>query len=195
MKHCKEIKPLLVLFAEEELDPKQIEKVQTHLQSCRDCQAELAAIQNLTADLQPAKYTLPVSYSSELIVSLNDKIETTGKSRRKLVPSFSMIAAVIIVIFALVFRTNFQRPEDFLTFDYMIYQTFGGTDMIYDMNETEIAETMTNSLMPETFYNFSREYIIENTSIIKSTNYDEVFADMQDEDFEQIVNRLKSIKL
>jgi len=193
MKHCNHIQKKLMLYVEQELDEFEKDQLTGHLQDCAECRKELAGLKKLSTKLRATPCNIPATYSSELIVKLNDRLGQPKSSLRRLVPSVSLAFAGLLVILSILLHTN--GTESVFSGDYLLYQTYGGGDLLYDINSVESDTELSTSVMPENYYSISREYLLETNKSYQSENIDEVFADLDDETFQQIIKNIKSTEL
>ncbi|MFP4547715.1 MAG: anti-sigma factor family protein [Fidelibacterota bacterium] len=193
MKRCKHIQKKLTHYIEQELDQFEKDQVESHLQNCGKCRQELAGLTKLSAKLTPESYDLPATYSSELIVKLNDRLGQPKILQRRLVPSISLIFAGLLVALTVIFFNG--KTENIFTQDYLLYQTYGGEHLLYDINSVELDTELDVSVMPDNYFTLSREYLLETAKNYKSENIDEVFADLDDETFKQIIKNIESTEL
>ena len=190
MKHCKKIQPQLVLYAEKELHGNDLIKVENHLKICTDCQRELKAITALSTNLKPTKYTIPSSYNSELIVNIHQKLDKRKSPVRKFIPAISLVFVAILIVLSLIYINDKNMTIE----DFLIYNSLSSNDLLTEIENFDIDAELATSLMPDNYLSDSREYILENTSL-KSDDYNDVFASMDDTDFDAFLESAKSIKL
>ncbi len=193
MKRCNHIQKKLMLYIEQALDESEKKEVESHLQSCGRCRQELAGLTKLSAKLTPESYELPATYSSELIVNLNDRLAQPKISPRRLVPSISLIFTGLLVVLSVIFFSG--KTENVFTQDYLLYQTYGGEHLLYDINSVASDTELDVSVMPDNYFTLSREYLLENTKTYQSENIDDVFADLDDNTFKQILKNIESTEL
>lgn len=190
MKLCKKIQPMLVLYAEKELSKEKLIKVENHLKICSDCQQELETLSSISKRLKPEGYTIPASYSSELIVNIHNKLDKEKSPIRKFIPSISLASAAILIVLSLVYIND----KNILTDEFILYNSFSNNDLISEIENYNLEEEITNSLMPDNYFSNSREYILENSNI-ESNDYKNLFTSMDDADFDAFLENAKSIKL
>lgn len=194
MSLCKQINLLLVPYLDGELSKGKMDLVRTHLLDCQSCKKEEAKLQKIHDNLTQPDYQLSDSYSSELIVNINNKLDIQKSKKFKLVPSISLAMAVIIIIFVTVFKTDTAEIGNNNIDEYLLYKQYSGNSVYNELQILEESEEIATSLLPEEYIENSREYIAENSNI-NSTEYTEVFASMDDEDFNNIIEEMKKIEI
>ncbi len=194
MSLCKEIKSLLVLYLENELEQNEMTKVKSHLEECEECQIELRNIIKISNVLELEKNEIPTSYSSEFIVNINNRIHPDRFPKRKLVSITTFLTVTFLIIFTIMFN-NTKVGDNIFSDEYLLYQQYASSDLSVDLEIFTQSEEITNSIMPDDYYKISQEYILENTSIYNSENYDEIFSELDESDFEMLIANLKNIKI
>jgi hypothetical protein len=192
MNLCKKINQLLVLYAEDELLQQERESVEAHLQHCSKCQLELEKYKKLQAGLTGEKIEIPASYSSELIVNLNNRLQTQKFTGKKLVPAVSFALVVLLVLLALFPGKNTNVDNKIFTEEYLLYRQYAGYSL--DREIYKETEAMAAQLMPEEFYEVSREYVLENSPEYTPV-YTEILSEMDDDSFEKIMENLKDLNI
>jgi len=190
MKLCKKIQPQLILYAEKELRGNDLIKVENHIKICSECQQELKALTAFSTNLKPAEYIIPATYSSELIVNIHKKLDKEKSTIKKFIPSISLVSAAILIVLSLVYINDSNMTSE----DFLLYNSISSNDLLTEIENFDIEEDITKSLMPDNYISDSQKYILENTTL-KSDDYNEVFASMDDTDFDAFLENAKSIKL
>lgn len=194
MNLCEKTKEMLVLFTEDELSSEEKNFVRAHLEECDECRTELAKYQSIMKNLAPQEYSLPVSYSSELIVTINDRISKEKFRGLKLIPVVSFASVVLVVAVTMLFNFNTDQTNSIVSEDYILYKQYTGTSFYDDTEIYEETEEIADKLMPEDYIQSSQEYLLENTDEY-SEAYSEIFGDLDDEAFDEIINNLKNIEI
>lgn len=194
MNLCKKSKDMLALFAENELLPEDEKFVRKHLENCETCRLELEQYQSIIQTLKVEKVQIPDGYSSELIVNINEKLHKQKSLKLKLIPAISL--AVIALVFSLITFLSTEKINEngVYTNEYLLYKQYTGNASYNDNAIYTESEEIADELMPQEFYNISREYILENSAGNTDT-YVEVFSELDDKVFEEIVDNLKNIEI
>ena len=194
MNLCEKTKDLLVLFAEDELTSEEKVFVQKHLEVCEYCKAELAKYQSIIKNLTVEDYSLPASYSSELIVNINKKIDRQKAYKIKLVPAISFATVLLFFAVSLIFNMKQQNVDTIFTEEYLLYEQYSGSTYFDNSAIYEETAEIVQELMPKDYISSSQEYLLENSENI-TESYSEVLSQLDDEAFNEIINNLKNIEI
>ena len=194
MSLCEKTKELLVLFAEDELMPDEKSMVEAHLEECDSCRAELAKYKSIMKNLAMEEYALPASYSSELIVNINEKLDKQRARKLKLAPAISFASILLVFAISLLFRNDVSKSNKVFTEEYLIYKQYSATSFFEDADILEESEEIASALMPSDYISSSQEYLLENSVTIKEATA-EVFDQMDDESFDEFINNLKNMEI
>lgn len=194
MNLCEKTKELLVLFAEDELMPKDTAMVEKHLAECESCRIELEKYQNIMNNLVKTEYTLPASYSGELIVNINEKLDSRRARKFKLAPAISFVTVLLVLSVSFLLKNDMPDINNIISEEYQLYKQYMTATYFYNSTILEESEEIASELLPKDYITSSQEYLLEK-SIDYSKTIVEVFDQMDEETFDEIINNLKNMEI
>ncbi len=193
MNPCNEIHKKLILYIEDELSAQEKYRVENHLSHCTNCQQELAALRKVMAALPIEKPVIPENYGNELIVSINEELESRKSRNRKLIPALSMIA--VAVVFLIVAIAPFQSNPSIVSEELALYEKYASELLLTDIDL--FSETFEESpdLMPGEYYEESTAYLLEATSRTNLDDYEAILSVMDENKFDDMIETLTNLKI
>ena len=192
MRECKKYQELLPDYVAEELSPDIREKLDKHLVTCSDCQAELQQLKSTLEMLdEQKKISVREISESEFLVSVRSKIEKQRRPSRILVfrPKWMAVglAAVLVVLLGWsLFKEDITRLTNKDT----------ATLSSEEAAEENLAEYELNQLLtPETDESLDQLYIQLAKDYYQNEDLTTILADFSPSDFETLENKIKNINL
>lgn len=192
MKKCKNYQELLSEYLAEELSPDAREKLDQHLVTCSDCQAELQQLKSTLEILDQHKKTSVSEISeSEFLVGVRSKIEKRTRPSRILVfrPKWMGISLATVLVILLGWSLF---KEDIAGLTNKDTATLSSEEAA----EENLAEyELSQLLSPETDESLDQLYIQLAKDYYQNEDLTTVLADFSPSDFETLENKIKNINL
>jgi len=192
MKECKSYQELFSEYLFEELSPDAKEKLDQHLVTCPECQAELQQLKATLEILDQDKKAAAVEISeSEFLLGVRAKIEKQKQPTRVLVlrPKWAgvALASVLVIILAWsLFKADIAKLTQKEASNLSSEETFGE-----NLTESELSQLLT----PETEEDLDQLYIQLTKDYYQKEDLATVLADFSASDFETLENKIKNINL
>lgn len=104
--NCKEMRKLISAYMDNELDPKNKEKVETHIKECPYCQKELKELTKLSNTIHSfKKEELPANFRVFVKEKIQEKLSVKEKPKVFILPRWQFVPAVatLLVIIGIIF--------------------------------------------------------------------------------------------
>lgn len=196
MKACKDYENLLPLYASGDLSSTDHNKVSEHLKECKECRDYQLSLSAITAVMKRDSVEMTPGYGAELVVALNRRLDRRSIWQKRLfwtIPAFATAMAVVVITIISLIRTEpvdnqwvaeLNREYDYLNFIDAGY--FGEIPVDdSDISNGEI-DLSTDDLYRDAVY-----HIVENPQISDVDSYLLATANLDDEDFEKVIEQLK----
>ncbi|MBU4444613.1 zf-HC2 domain-containing protein [bacterium] len=196
MKACKDYEDLLPLYASGDLSSTDHNKVSEHLKECKECRDYQLSLSAITAVMKRDSVEMTPGYGVELVVALNRRLDRRSTWQKRLfwtIPAFATAMAVVVITIISLIRTepagNQWVAELNREYDYLNFTDAGyfGEILINDSNISNgDIDLSTDDLYRDAVY-----HIVENPQISDVDSYLLATANLDDEDFEKVIEQLK----
>ncbi len=193
MRECKKYQELLPEYLAEELSSDVREKVDQHVVTCSDCQAELQQLKSTLEILEREKKSPALEISeSEFLVGVRSKIaKQTRPLAGRLVfrPKWigvSLATVLVILLAASLFKEDIVKLTKKDTVNLSSDETSGE-----NLAENQLYQLLT----PETEESLDQLYLQLARDYYQNEDLATVLADFSQSDFETLENKIKNINL
>ncbi len=196
MKACKDYEDLLPLYVSGDLSSTDHNKVNEHLKECKECRDYQLSLSAITAVMERDVVEMSPSYGAELVVALNRRLDRRSTWQKRLlwtIPAFATAMAVVVITVISLIKTEpagnqwiaeMDRERDYLNFTDAGY--FG--EIL--VNDSDISNGDTD-LSTDDLYRGAVYHIVGNPQISDVDSYLLATANLDDEDFEKVIEQLK----
>ncbi len=198
MRECKKYQEQLSEYLAGELGPESKEKLDQHLVTCPDCQAELQELKTFFEILEQEKKSAPALAESDFLVKVRDKINQKQFSSVSPVfqprwLGFGLVGVLIILLAWSLFRVDISHLTQRGTAD-----TETSSDYLSQTapDETALTESELTQLMtPETEESLDQLYLQVAEDYYQKEDLGTVLAELSPSDFKILENKIKNINL
>ncbi|MBL7067105.1 MAG: zf-HC2 domain-containing protein [Candidatus Marinimicrobia bacterium] len=196
MKSCKDYEDLLPLYTSGDLSSTDHNKVSEHLKECKECRDYQLSLSAITAVMKRDSVEMTPGYGAELVVALNGRLDRRSTWQKRLlwtIPAFATAMAVVVITIISLIETEpagnqwvaeLNRERDYLNFTDTGY--FGEIPVDdSDISNGDI-DLSTDDLYRDAVYQ-----IVENPQISEVDSYLLATANLDNEDFEKVIEQLK----
>jgi len=196
MKVCKDYEDLLPLYTSGDLSPIDDKNVSVHLKECKKCRDYQLSLAAITAVMEQDNVKISPSYGAELVVALNTRLDRRSAWQKRLlwtIPAFATaMAVVVITIISLIknepannqWIVDLNQEYNYLDFTNTGY--FG--EILVDDNNIPNGDV---DLSTDGLYRDAVCQIVENPQISEIDSYLLATGNLDDEDFEKVMEQLK----
>jgi len=196
MKQCKEYENLIPLYLSGDLNPAELIKTENHLRECAACRAYQASLSSIITTMKKERITVPESYGAELVVGLNRRLEQRRARQKRMlwaIPALTSAAAVILITMLGLLQpksaTNqwlagLNQEHAYVNFCDVGY--FGEILLDDEAETAEDAILSTDEIYENTVYE-----IIEEQQLPEVDRYLMATANLNDDEFQNIINQMK----
>ena len=196
MKSCKDYEDLLPLYASGDLSSTDHNKVNEHLKDCQECRDYKISLSTITAVMERDSVEMSPNYGAELVVALNKRLDRRSTWQKRLlwtIPAFATAMAVVVITVISLFKTepagNQWIAELNREYDYLNFTDVGYFGEIL-VNDSDISNGDVD-LSTDDLYRDAAYQIVENPQISEVDSYLLATANLDDEDFEKMMEQLK----
>ncbi|MCG2715192.1 MAG: zf-HC2 domain-containing protein [Candidatus Marinimicrobia bacterium] len=196
MKACKDYEDLLPLYASGDLSSTDHNKVSEHLKECKECRDYQLSLSAITAVMKRDSVEMTPGYGVELVVALNRRLDRRSTWQKRLfwtIPAFATAMAVVVITIISLIETEpagsqwvaeLNREYDYLNF------TDAGYFGEIPVDDSDISNGDVD-LSTDDLYRDAVYHIVENPQISDVDSYLLATANLDDEDFEKVIEQLK----
>ena len=197
MKQCNEYEDLIPLYVSGDLSLEEQVQVENHLRECEICCQYQLSLSSVVAVMQSDPLSVPDSYGAELVVALNRRLERRKARQKQLlwaIPAFTSIFAIILItVFSLLkvpkganqWLAQFNQEHSYMNFSDVGY--FGEILLESDIESTEEAIFSTDDIYENVVFQ-----IVEEQSLPKLDRYLLATANLNDDEFQNVINQMKN---
>ena len=196
MKACKDYEDLLPLYVSGDLSSTDYNKVNEHLKECKECRDYQLSLSAITAVMEQDNVEISPSYGAELVVELNRRLDRRSAWQKRLlwtIPAVATAMAVVVITIISLIKTEpagnqwiaeLDRERDYIDFTDAGY--FGEIPVDDSDISNGDVDLSTGDLYRDAVYQ-----IVENPQISEVDSYLLATANLDDEDFEKVIEQLK----
>ncbi|MCK4640227.1 MAG: zf-HC2 domain-containing protein [Candidatus Marinimicrobia bacterium] len=196
MKACKDYEDLLPLYVSGDLSSTDYNKVNEHLKECQECRDYQLSLSAITAIMERDSVEMSPGYGSELVVALNRRLDRRSIWQKRLlwtIPAFATAMAVVLITVISLIKTepagNQWITELNLEHDYLNFTDTGYFGEIL-ADDSDISNGDVD-LFTDDLYRDAVYHIVENPQISDVDSYLLATANLDDKDFEKVIEQLK----
>jgi len=196
MKACKDYEDLLPLYASGDLSSTDHEKVGQHLKECKECRDYQLSLSAITAVMEQDSVEMTPGYGAELVVALNRRLDRKSTWQKRLlwtIPAFATAMAVVVITVISLIKIEPADNQWIAELDWeRNYLDFTNTgyfgEILADNSDISNGDV---DLSTDDFYRDAAYQIVENPQISDVDSYLLATANLDDEDFEKVIEQLK----
>ncbi len=196
MKVCKDYEDLLPLYVSDDLSSTDYNKVNEHLKECKECRDYQLSLSAITAVMERDSVEISPGYGAELVVALNKRLDRKSTWQKRLlwtIPAFATAMAVVVITVISLIKTEpagnqwiakLNLEQDYLNFTDTGY--FG--EILADDSDISNGDV---DLSTDDLYRDVLYHIFENPQISEVDSYLLATANLDNENFEKVIEQLK----
>jgi len=197
MKQCNEYEDLIPLYVSGDLNSEEQAQVEKHLCECEKCRQYQMSLSSIVTVMQDDPLSVPDSYGAELVVALNRRLERRKARQKRLlwaIPAFTSTFAIILItvvslmqpkIAANQWLAQFNQEHSYMNFSGVGY--FGEILLESDIESTEEVTFTADDIYENVVYQ-----IVEEQSLPELDRYLLATANLDDDEFQNVINQMKN---
>jgi len=196
MKQCKEYEDLLPLYSSGDLDSEKQIQVENHLRDCEACRQYQLSLSAIMAIMKQDRISIPDSYGAELVVALNRRLEKRRARQKQLlwaIPAFTSTVAILLITGFSLFNPETASSQWLAQFNlehsYMNFSNVGYFGEI--LLEDDIDAVTESNFSTDEIYKNAVYQIVEEQSLPEVDRYLMATVNLNDVEFQNIINKMK----
>jgi len=196
MNPCKDYEDLIPLYSSGGLDAENQVQVEKHLRDCEACRQYQLSLTSIIMAMKQDRISIPDSYGAELVVTLNRRLEKRRTRQKQLlwaIPAVTSTFAILLITVFSLFNPETTSNQWLAQLNqdhsYMNFSNVGYFGEILLEDESD-ATAEANLSMDEIFKNAVYQ-IIEEKSLPEVDRYLAATINLNDAEFQNIINEMK----